>query len=66
MTETFGLSEDEIHTSYLFEFASSGILSVVTYWYNNGKKLPSQELVGLVRSMLIGGVFPLVQKWGAR
>ena len=63
LTEAFGLSEDEFHTSYLFEFASSGILSVVTHWYKNGKNLPSQELVELVRSMLMGGVFPLIQKY---
>ena len=63
LTDTFGLPENEIHTSYIFEFATSGILSVVTCWYKNGKNLPSQELVGLVRSMLMGGVFPMIQKY---
>ena len=63
LTDAFGLSEGEIHTSYIFEFASSGILSVVTHWYKNGKNLPSQELVGLVRSMLMGGVLPMIQKY---
>ena len=63
LTEAFGLSEDEVHTSYIFEFASTGILSVVTHWYKNGKNLPSKELVGLMRSMLMGGVLPVIQKY---
>jgi AcrR family transcriptional regulator len=63
LTDAFGLSENEIHTSYIFEFATSGILSAVTHWYKNGKDLPSQELVGLVRSMLMGGVFPMIQRY---
>lgn len=63
LTDTFGLSEDEIHTSYIFEFATSGILAVVTQWYKNGKDLPSQELVGFLRSMLMRGVFPMIQNY---
>ena len=63
LNDAFGLHEDEIHTSYIFEFASSGILSVITHWYKNGKDLSSQELVGLVRSMLMSGVFPMIQKY---
>ena len=65
LTDAFGLPESEIHTSYIFEFASSGILAVVTHWYKNGKNLPSQELVGLVRSMLMSGVFPMILKYSA-
>ena len=63
LTDTFGLSGNEIHTSYIFEFATSGIFAVVTHWYKNGKNLPSQELAGLVRSMLISGVFPMIRKY---
>ena len=63
LNDAFGLHEDEIHTFYIFEFASSGILSVITHWYKNGKDLSSQELVGLVRSMLMSGVFPMIQKY---
>ena len=66
MTTAFGLSENEIHTSYIFEFASSGILSAVTHWYKNGKNLPSHELADLARSMLMGGVFPMIQKYSDR
>ena len=63
LVDTFGLSENEIHTTYIFEFATSGIFAVVTHWYKNRKNLPSQELAGLVRSMLMGGVFPMIQKY---
>ena len=63
LTDTFGLSGDDIHTSYIFEFATSGIFAVVTHWYKNGKNLPSRELADLARSMLIGGVFPVIQKY---
>lgn len=63
LTDTLGLSGEEIHTSYIFEFGTSGILAVVTHWYRNGKNLPSQELAGLVHSMLMGGVFPMIQKY---
>jgi len=65
LADAFGLSENEIHTSYIFEFASSGILAAITHWYKNGKNLPSNELAGLVRSMLMNGVFPLIQKYSA-
>ena len=63
INDAFGLSGNHVHTAYILEFVSSGIFAVVTYWYTNGKNLPSQELVGLVRSMLMGGVLPLIQKY---
>ena len=63
MNDTFGLSENHLHASYIFEFVSSGIFAVVTHWYKNGKNLPSQELTGLMRSMLMGGVLPIIQKF---
>lgn len=65
LTDTFGLAGNDIHISYIFEFATSGIFAVVTHWYKNGKNLPSNELAGLVRSMLMGGVFPMIQKYSA-
>ena len=63
LIDTFGLSGEDVHTAYIFEFASSGILAAVTHWYKNGKDLPSHELTSLVRSMLMGGVFPIIQKY---
>ena len=63
LTDTFRLPPNDLHTSYILEFAISGIFAVITLWYKNGKNLPSQELAGLVRSMLVGGVFPMIQKY---
>lgn len=63
LTDTLGLSVKDIHTSYIFEFATSGIFAVVTHWYKNGKNLPSHELADLSRSMLMSGVFPMLKKY---
>jgi AcrR family transcriptional regulator len=59
----FGLPENDIHTSFILEFGLSAIISTITYWYQSDKDLPSNELVVLVRSMLMHGVFPMVQKY---
>ena len=63
LMETFGMSESDIHTAYIFEFGLSAIMSTITLWYQSNKNLPSNELVVLVRSMLVNGVFPMVQKY---
>lgn len=63
LTETFGLSENDIHTAYIFEFGFSAILSTIAYWYQSNKNLPSHELVVLIRLMLMKGVFPMIQKY---
>ena len=63
LTDTFGLSGKDIHTAYIYEFATSGIFAVVTHWYKTGKNLPSKELASLVRSMMMGGLFPMIQKY---
>lgn len=39
-----------------FEFAISGILAAITLWYNQGKPIPSKELVVIIRSLLMNGV----------
>lgn len=63
LSALYGLSENEIHTAYIIDFASSGILSAVTHWYQTGKNLPPEELVELIRSMLLRGVLPIMQKY---
>ena len=60
--QSYGLSESEIHTSYIMEFVLSGTISTIGHWYKTGKNLSSQELVYLIRSMLVEGVEPIVQK----
>lgn len=63
LTRRFGLPENDIHTSYIMEFGLSAIMSTITHWYQNGKNLPLNEFVVLVRSMLMHGVLPMIQKY---
>lgn len=63
LTRWFGLLENDSHTSYIMEFGLSAIMSTITHWYQNNKDLPFNELVVLTRSMLLNGVFPMIQKY---
>jgi AcrR family transcriptional regulator len=63
LRKPFGLPENDIHTSYILEFGLSAIIATLTQWYQNNKNLPSKELVSLIRSMLVNGVFPEVRKY---
>lgn len=53
--DEFGLSESDVHAQLIFEFGISGIISSIKYWYDSGKQLPSEEIVVMLRSMLIHG-----------
>ena len=66
LTNTFGLPENNIHTSYIFEFGLSAIIGTLTHWYNQEKEIPSQELARLIRSMLQTGVALEIQKYSNR
>jgi AcrR family transcriptional regulator len=63
LIKTFGLTESDIHTTYIFEFGISAILATITHWYQNNKNLPSKDLVFLIRSMLVNGVVPMIRKY---
>lgn len=63
LATAFGLPENDIHVSYISEFALSAILATITHWYHNHKDIPSKEMVLLVRSMLVKGVAPEMQKY---
>jgi len=63
LVRRFGLPENDIHTSYIIEFGFSAIMATLTLWYQSDKNLPSNEHVVLVRSMLMYGVLPMVQKY---
>lgn len=63
LVNAFGLPENDIHTSYIFEFGMSAIIATMAYWYQNDKNLASRELVVLIRSMLNNGVLPQVRKY---
>lgn len=63
LMKRFGLTEKVIHTSYMMEFGLSAIISTITHWYQNNKNLPATEFIILVRSMLMSGVLPMIQKY---
>jgi AcrR family transcriptional regulator len=63
LMKPFGLSESDLHTSYILEFGLSAIIATITHWYRNNKNLPSKELVSLIRSMLMNGIFPIIRKY---
>ena len=66
LTNTFGLPENDIYTSCIFEFGLSAIIGTLTHWYNQEKEIPSQELARLIRSMLQTGVALEIQKYSNR
>lgn len=66
LSNAFELSENDIHTSYIFEFGMSAIIGTITLWYNNKKDLPSKELARLIRSMLETGIAPELKKYSSR
>jgi AcrR family transcriptional regulator len=66
LMSTFRLSENDLHTAYILEFGLSACLATITHWYQSNKDLPSRELVGLVHSMLMNGVFPEMQKYAGK
>jgi AcrR family transcriptional regulator len=63
LIDAFRLPEEDIHTSYIFEFGMSAIIGTIVHWYNNKKDLPSKEIVRLIRSMLAGGVVAEIKKY---
>lgn len=63
LAKAFVLPENDIHISYIFEFALSAILATITHWYRSNKDIPSKEMARLVRSMLAKGVAPEMQKY---
>lgn len=62
LANALGLPEEDVHTSYIFEFGMSAIIGTITRWYHN-KDLPSKEIVRLIRSMLVGGVAPEIKRY---
>lgn len=65
LMKTFGLPESDIQAGYIFEFGFSAIVATITHWYQNQKNLSSQGLIVLIRSMLLNGIYPEIQKYSA-
>jgi len=44
--------DDSIEASLIFEFASSGMLAVLTAWYHSASHIPTKDVVELIYSLL--------------
>lgn len=60
MYSLLGLPEDDTRTALIFEFASSGILALLTGWYRSGRPIPAKDAVDLARTLLAQGVAPVI------
>ncbi len=60
--ETFGLSGNDKYNQFTYEFAISAIISSIKYWYESGKQIHTEEMVVLIRSMLMDGTWNQVLK----
>ena len=59
----FNIVEEDFRISLILEFAVSSIISTITYWYNNGQPIPSEELVIMLRSILSNGAVKEISKY---
>jgi len=62
LRQAFALPDNDIRIDYALEFALSGYLSTITYWYQNGRSLPIQEIGDLLSSILLGGLVSELEK----
>ncbi|CAH1059288.1 TetR/AcrR family transcriptional regulator [Paenibacillus pseudetheri] len=60
--EEFGLPKSDMDIQLIIEFGMAGIISTITYWYDNGKRIPNEELAIMIRSMLLEGTMSLISK----
>lgn len=51
----FNITEDNFKIALILEFVVSALISTITYWYNNEKPIPSEELVIMLRRILSDG-----------
>ena len=65
LMKAFGLPGSDIQAGYIFEFGISAIIETITHWYQSNKNLPSKELILLIRSMLMNGVYPEIRKYSS-
>jgi len=65
LIEAFGLSENDVHTAYILEFALSAIIAALTYWYESSINISSVGVISMIRSMLVSGVLPMIHKYAS-
>lgn len=52
------IEDKDFQSELKLEFILSGIMACIMYWHNQGKPIPAEEIVFLVRSFIKKGILP--------
>jgi len=55
-TNKIKIDASDFQTNFMLEFTSSGVLACIMYWHNQGKPIPAEEVVAMVRSIMKRGI----------
>ena len=58
-----GLSDQDKHTSYLWEILFSLGITTLLNWYKNEQDLPADELISMGQSILMHGLLPVIMQY---
>lgn len=62
MFSALSIDKDDSYASYMFEFVISAILGTITYWYQYDRKIPLNDIITMMRSILTEGATQEIQK----
>lgn len=48
--------EQEMRLSYLMDYQSSGVLSIIHRWFMDGKQIPIEKMVEIIMSVTVNGL----------
>lgn len=60
VSDIFHIYTSNLKVECVFEFVTSGILAAITHWYKNERKMSTQEIVSIIRPILLNGVRPVI------
>lgn len=58
--EVFGGGNNTPYSEYIIAYSSSAFIGLITYWHNEGRKIPVTELAGLMCNITRNGVYNTV------
>jgi AcrR family transcriptional regulator len=61
----FQVSANDVHVTLIFEYYISAVLAFLTGWYRNGRQIPAQEAVDMVRSLVWDGLTSVIRRRAA-
>lgn len=59
--EMFMFSPDDQEFEFVFEFYITGMLAILTHWYQFRKNIPAKEVVALAQSLIANKVAPILR-----